>query len=85
MDVNPVLEKDEGLYECQVNTRDKMSLVFKLNVARKYIMIEIGLIHFLVLRNTKYSPELNEYLVIAYSHNSKLLRIHCFVCKNIVH
>jgi len=33
LDVNPVLEKDEGLYECQVNTRDKMSLVFKLNVA----------------------------------------------------
>ena len=37
LDINPVLAKDEGLYECQVNTRDKMSLVFKLNVARKYI------------------------------------------------
>ncbi len=35
--VDPVLEKDEALYECQVNTRpDKMSLVFKLNVERKY-------------------------------------------------
>lgn len=30
--VDPVLRKDRGLYECQVNTRDKMSLVFKLNV-----------------------------------------------------
>ena len=39
LDINPVLAKDEGLYECQVNTRDKMSLVFKLNVARKYTAI----------------------------------------------
>ena len=33
--VDPVLAKDQGLYECQVNTRGKLSLVFKLNVARK--------------------------------------------------
>ena len=39
LDINPVLAKDQGLYECQVNTRNKMSLVFKLNVARKYINV----------------------------------------------
>ena len=39
LDVDPVLAKDQGLYECQVNTRDKMSRVFKLNVARKYSKI----------------------------------------------
>ena len=33
--IDPVLEKDDGFYECQVNTRDTMSLVFKLNVERK--------------------------------------------------
>lgn len=33
--IDPVLEKDEALYECQVNTVDKMSLIFKLNVERK--------------------------------------------------
>ena len=27
---------DDGMYECQVNTRGKLSLVFKLNVAREY-------------------------------------------------
>ncbi len=33
--VDPVAEKDEALYECQVNTRGKLSLVFKLNVQRE--------------------------------------------------
>lgn len=33
--VDPVLERDRGLYECQINTRDKMGLVFKLNVNRE--------------------------------------------------
>lgn len=35
LEIDPVLQKDDGFYECQVNTRDKMSLVFKLNVERK--------------------------------------------------
>jgi hypothetical protein len=35
LEIDPVLQKDDGLYECQVNTRDTMSLVFKLNVERK--------------------------------------------------
>ena len=34
--IDPVLEKDDGYYECQVNTRKTMSLVFKINVERKY-------------------------------------------------
>ena len=34
--IEPVLEKDDGYYECQVNTRETMSLVFKLNVERKF-------------------------------------------------
>ena len=34
--IDPVLSKDAALYECQVNTRDKMSLVFKLNVQREF-------------------------------------------------
>jgi len=33
LNINPILAKDHGLYECQVNTRGKMSLVYKLNVA----------------------------------------------------
>ncbi len=33
--LDPVMERDDALYECQVNTRDKMSLVFKLNVQRE--------------------------------------------------
>ena len=33
--IDPILDKDEGFYECQVNTRDKMSQTFKLNVERK--------------------------------------------------
>ncbi len=33
--IDPVMARDEALYECQVNTRDKMSLVFKLNVERE--------------------------------------------------
>ena len=33
--IDPVLQKDDGFYECQVNTRETMSLVFKLNVERK--------------------------------------------------
>ena len=37
LQIDPVLEKDDGYYECQVNTRYKMSLVFKLNVERKCI------------------------------------------------
>ena len=32
----PTMSKDDGFYECQVNTRDKMSLVFKLNVQREF-------------------------------------------------
>ena len=34
--IDPVMDRDNALYECQVNTRDKMSLVFKLNVQREY-------------------------------------------------
>ena len=37
LNINPILAKDHGLYECQVNTRGKMSLVYKLNVARKFL------------------------------------------------
>ncbi len=33
--LDPVREADEGFYECQVNTRGKLSLVFKLNVERE--------------------------------------------------
>ena len=33
--IDPVLEKDDGFYECQVNTQETMTLVFKLNVERK--------------------------------------------------
>ena len=40
--VDPVLAKDQGLYECQVNTRGKLSLVFKLNVARKSRIMRIS-------------------------------------------
>ena len=35
LQIDPVLQKDDGFYECQVNTRKTMSLVFKLNVERK--------------------------------------------------
>ena len=44
--IDPVLEKDDGYYECQVNTRKTMSLVFKINVERKYK-------YFLILKNMK--------------------------------
>ena len=44
--IDPVLEKDDGYYECQVNTRKTMSLVFKINVERKYR-------YFLILKNMK--------------------------------
>ena len=39
LQIDPVLAKDDGMYECQVNTRNTMSLVFKLNVERKYCSI----------------------------------------------
>ena len=37
LQIDPVLQKDDAFYECQVNTRNTMSLVFKINVERKYI------------------------------------------------
>ena len=39
LQIDPVLAKDDGLYECQVNTRNTMSLTFKLNVERKYFLL----------------------------------------------
>ena len=33
--INSVKAKDEGIYECQVNTEPKMNLVFLLNIVRK--------------------------------------------------
>ena len=36
LQIDPVLQKDDAFYECQVNTRNTMSLVFKINVERKY-------------------------------------------------
>ena len=35
LEIDPVLQKDDAFYECQVNTRNTMSLVFKINVERK--------------------------------------------------
>jgi len=37
--IDPVLEKDDGYYECQVNTRKTMSLVFKINVEPAHAQI----------------------------------------------
>ena len=37
------MSKDDGFYECQVNTRDKMSLVFKLNVQREFNIFFVSL------------------------------------------
>jgi hypothetical protein len=52
--IDPVLERDSGLYECQVNTRDKMSLVFKINVERKFILINVRT-HPLCYGDTKFA------------------------------
>ena len=49
LQIDPVLAKDDGLYECQVNTRNTMSLVFKLNVERKCIFPHFS-IHFIQYR-----------------------------------
>ena len=46
LQIDPVLAKDDGLYECQVNTRNTMSLTFKLNVERKYFLLPHLSIHF---------------------------------------
>lgn len=39
LQIDPVLAKDDGLYECQVNTRNTMSLTFKLNVEPAHAQI----------------------------------------------
>jgi len=39
LQIDPVLQKDDGFYECQVNTRKTMSLVFKLNVEPAHAQI----------------------------------------------
>lgn len=49
--IEPVLEKDDGYYECQVNTRETMSLVFKLNVERKSLILCLVFLFDLVLIN----------------------------------
>jgi hypothetical protein len=38
LQIDPVLQKDDAFYECQVNTRNTMSLVFKINVDRSLSM-----------------------------------------------
>jgi len=39
LQIDPVLQKDDAFYECQVNTRNTMSLVFKLNVEPAHAQI----------------------------------------------
>jgi len=39
LQIDPVLQKDDGFYECQVNTRNTMSLVFKINVEPAHAQI----------------------------------------------
>ena len=56
--IDPVMERDSGLYECQVNTRpDKMSLVFKINVMREYLRTKLLCKLFIFLQETFYGAE----------------------------